>query len=96
MRALLTFLLRLPVRFYRVAISPLLGPCCRYYPTCSAYMDEALVRHGPLRGLALGLARLLRCHPWARGAYADPVPERFDWRGLFRYKRGTHHQARQD
>jgi putative membrane protein insertion efficiency factor len=78
-----------PVRLYRAAVSPLLGPRCRYQPTCSAYMLEALARHGVLRGGVLGLARLLRCHPWARCANHDPVPERFDWRGLFRYKRGT-------
>lgn len=82
--------LRLPVRIYRAVISPLLGPSCRYHPTCSAYMDEALRRHGAWRGLVLGLGRLCRCHPWARGPLTDPVPERFDWRGLFRYKRRKH------
>ncbi|MBU0859000.1 MAG: membrane protein insertion efficiency factor YidD [Alphaproteobacteria bacterium] len=84
-----TALLRLPVRLYRAVISPLLGPRCRYHPTCSAYMDEALQRHGAVRGLILGLGRILRCHPWARGSFWDAVPERFDWRTVFRYKRTT-------
>lgn len=80
-----------PLWLYRTGISPLIGPRCRYYPTCSHYMGEALTRHGPLRGLTLGLWRILRCHPWARGPLTDPVPERFDWREMFRYKRDTHH-----
>ena len=70
---MLTRLLIGVVAFYRVALSPLLGRNCRYHPTCSVYMQEALRAHGPARGLWLGSRRILRCHPWASGGY-DPVP----------------------
>ena len=59
---------------YRRLISPLLGPRCRFVPTCSTYAVEAVQRHGALRGSWLTLKRLLRCHPFAEGGY-DPVPE---------------------
>jgi uncharacterized protein len=61
------------IRFYRLAISPLKPPCCRFIPTCSEYALEAVGRFGVLRGGLLALWRLLRCHPFARGGY-DPVP----------------------
>jgi len=65
------------VRFYRRVLSPahhaLVGPCCRFEPTCSEYAAEALHRHGARRGSWLALRRLLRCHPFAR-AGIDPVP----------------------
>lgn len=73
MRRLLSELLILPVRFYRVAISPLFPPCCRFTPSCSEYAIEALRIHGPLRGTWLALRRILRCHPWGGSGY-DPVP----------------------
>lgn len=66
-------LLILLVRGYQVAIGPLLPAACRYYPTCSAYMIEALERHGALRGGLMGVRRILRCHPFHVGGY-DPVP----------------------
>jgi uncharacterized protein len=69
MRVVLTSLIRL----YRYALSPLLGPNCRFYPSCSCYAEEALNAHGVLRGGWLSVRRILRCHPWHPGGY-DPVP----------------------
>lgn len=70
----LAYLFSLPVRFYRLVISPLIGSNCRFQPTCSAYALEALSRHGGLRGGWLTLRRLVRCHPWGKSGY-DPVPD---------------------
>ena len=61
------------IRFYQKFISPLLGPRCRYQPTCSHYMLEAITRYGVVKGGWLGFKRLLRCNPWSKGGY-DPVP----------------------
>ncbi len=58
---------------YRVTLAPLLGGHCRFMPSCSAYADEALRRHGAREGLRLAGARLLRCHPFHPGGF-DPVP----------------------
>ncbi|HEV7921392.1 MAG TPA: membrane protein insertion efficiency factor YidD [Thermoanaerobaculia bacterium] len=69
MRAAALFLLRVYKRF----ISPLLPPLCRFEPTCSMYMAQAIQKHGVLRGLWLGLRRLARCHPLNAGGW-DPVP----------------------
>ena len=66
---------RFLIRGYRLAVSPLLGPRCRYLPSCSHYTEEAIERFGVLRGGLLGLWRILRCHPFARGGL-DPVPEK--------------------
>lgn len=63
----------LPVRAYRLLLSPWVGHACRYQPTCSAYALEALERHGALRGGWLTLRRLSRCHPWGGWGH-DPVP----------------------
>ncbi len=63
------------VRFYQLAISPLLRPSCRFAPSCSEYAYEALCEHGAARGSWLALRRLLRCHPFCEGGY-DPVPAR--------------------
>ena len=66
-------LLRGLIRGYRWVLSPLFGPCCRFEPSCSVYADEAIRTHGVLRGLLLGVRRVLRCHPWGPHGY-DPVP----------------------
>ncbi|HSH44387.1 MAG TPA: membrane protein insertion efficiency factor YidD [Longimicrobiales bacterium] len=62
------------IGFYRRAVSPMLPPSCRYTPTCSAYAEEAIRRHGAWRGSGLAARRLLRCHPWGGSGY-DPVPD---------------------
>ena len=61
------------IRFYQKFISPLSGPHCRYLPTCSQYMLEAIDRYGVAKGGWLGIRRLVRCNPWSKGGY-DPVP----------------------
>ena len=62
------------VTAYRLAISPLLGPNCRFYPSCSVYSLQALRHFGALKGSWLTLKRIGRCHPWNSGGY-DPVPQ---------------------
>jgi len=81
------------IRAYQVSFSLVLGRQCRYLPSCSAYMDEAIARHGLGPGGLMGLARLCRCHPWGNHGF-DPVPDSLpadsswvrpwrygDWRG---------------
>lgn len=70
---LVTKVLILPIRFYQRCISPLTPPTCRFTPTCSQYAIEALRKHGPIKGLALAIWRILRCNPWGGSGY-DPVP----------------------
>ena len=72
-RRILVAVLTLPIRAYQLLVSPLLGPRCRFYPSCSSYAIGAIRSHGPLRGTWLGARRLLRCHPWNAGGL-DPVP----------------------
>jgi len=71
MKTLLIFL----VKGYQKLISPFLPNCCRYKPSCSEYMVEALKKHGAVKGLFLGIKRILRCHPFGGSGY-DPVPEK--------------------
>jgi putative membrane protein insertion efficiency factor len=66
--------LRALVRFYQLALSPLLMPSCRFHPSCSEYAREALARFGAVEGARLTGLRLMRCHPWG-GAGFDPVPD---------------------
>ena len=65
-------LLILLIRGYQITLSPLLGPACRFEPTCSRYMIGALQKYGLVRGGWRGLRRLLRCHPWHPGGYDPP------------------------
>lgn len=65
------------LRGYRAAVSPLYGDVCRYYPSCSAYTLRAVQQYGVLRGGWMGVRRIARCHPWAKGG-VDDVPERPD------------------
>lgn len=62
------------IRFYRRRISPMFPPRCRYSPTCSQYAQEAIEKYGPWKGSFLAVKRFLRCHPFAKGDYYDPVP----------------------
>ena len=61
------------IRLYQYTLSPVIGGGCRYYPSCSNYAYQAITRYGPLRGSWMGMKRIARCHPFARGGY-DPVP----------------------
>ena len=73
MKAVMKQLVLLPVRIYRLCISPLFPSSCIYTPTCSAYMIQAVEKYGVFKGVKLGIKRILRCHPWHEGGY-DPVP----------------------
>ncbi|HEX4806832.1 MAG TPA: membrane protein insertion efficiency factor YidD [Conexibacter sp.] len=73
-----------PIRLYQRTISPLLGPRCKYEPSCSRYAAQAVQEYGILRGLVLAGWRLLRCNPWSYGGY-DPVHEQ----RLFDRRRST-------
>lgn len=72
-RSILAAILHALIRGYQILVSPLLGPRCRFYPSCSQYALEAIARHGALRGGALAARRIVRCHPLNPGGY-DPVP----------------------
>ena len=64
------------IRLYRKTLSPFIGQQCRFEPTCSHYGEEAIAKHGAMRGTILTVWRILRCGPWSKGGY-DPVPETF-------------------
>lgn len=61
------------IRFYKLAISPWIGPKCRYTPSCSSYSEQAIRKYGPIKGLLLSVKRISKCHPWGGSGY-DPVP----------------------
>jgi len=71
----LGYIIIFPVRLYQKLISPILGPSCRYTPTCSQYMILAIQEWGLIKGLYLGIRRIFRCHPWADFGH-DPVPKK--------------------
>jgi putative membrane protein insertion efficiency factor len=70
---LITKILIAVVKLYKMIISPLLPPSCRFFPTCSIYCIEALQKHGLLKGAFLAVKRILRCNPFSKGGF-DPVP----------------------
>jgi uncharacterized protein len=70
---LLSFPFILLIKIYQWVISPWLGPKCRYTPTCSHYAEQALKKHGVIKGMWLAIKRIGRCHPWGGSGY-DPVP----------------------
>ncbi|HEV8026652.1 MAG TPA: membrane protein insertion efficiency factor YidD [Stellaceae bacterium] len=70
---MVSLVLRGLIRAYQLFLSPLVGPTCRYLPSCSDYAATAIRRHGAVAGSWLALKRLLRCHPWGGSGY-DPVP----------------------
>jgi putative membrane protein insertion efficiency factor len=78
------------IRAYQLTFSAVLGRHCRYLPTCSEYMDEAIGRHGVWPGGWMGLSRLCRCHPWGSSGF-DPVPASLPpdarWHSPWRYGR---------
>jgi hypothetical protein len=57
---------------YSYLISPVIGPCCRFYPSCSSYAKEAIEKHGAIKGAVMAMKRICRCHPYHPGGY-DPV-----------------------
>jgi putative membrane protein insertion efficiency factor len=73
--AILIKLLSAPVRLYQLVISPLMPSSCRFHPTCSDYMLQALKHYGPLKGSWLGMKRICRCHPFG-GSGEDPLPQK--------------------
>ncbi|WP_106357984.1 membrane protein insertion efficiency factor YidD [Yoonia maritima] len=70
----LAYVVSLPVRAYRLVLSPWIGNSCRFHPTCSVYSLEALEKHGAIKGSWLTIRRIGRCHPWATGG-VDNVPD---------------------
>jgi putative membrane protein insertion efficiency factor len=70
---LIKVFLTLIIRCYQLTLSPLIGPTCRFFPSCSEYARQAIMRHGPAKGTLYALNRLLRCHPFHPGG-VDPIP----------------------
>ena len=70
---ILSFPFVILIKLYQGTLSPLLGPKCRFTPTCSQYAIEALKKHGVIKGLWLAIKRISKCHPWGGHGY-DPVP----------------------
>jgi uncharacterized protein len=69
----IAFIAKILIRSYQLFVSPILGPTCRFVPTCSQYTLGAIERYGVIKGAWFGVKRILRCHPWCDGGY-DPVP----------------------
>lgn len=87
MNEILKTIAKMPIHFYRLCISPLWGPKCRFHPSCSDYAIQAVEHHGVIKGAWLALKRIIKCNPLHRGQMTDPVPEAFAWSDMIRYKR---------
>ena len=73
MLKILNYFLIVPIKLYQILLSPLIGPSCRFTPTCSNYAIEAINKHGPFKGLWLAIKRISKCHPWGDSGH-DHVP----------------------
>ncbi|MFL2695522.1 MAG: membrane protein insertion efficiency factor YidD [Gammaproteobacteria bacterium] len=73
MLKILNYFLIVPIKLYQILLSPLIGPSCRFTPTCSNYAIEAINKHGPFKGFWLAIKRISKCHPWGDSGH-DPVP----------------------
>ena len=73
MLKILNYLLIVPIKLYQILLSPIIGPSCRFTPTCSNYAIEAINKHGPFKGFWLAIKRISKCHPWGDSGH-DPVP----------------------
>ena len=73
MSKLINIIFILPIKMYQIMLSPLIGPSCRFNPTCSHYAIQAITKYGALKGLYLAIKRIIRCHPWGESGN-DPVP----------------------
>jgi len=73
MLKILNYFLIVPIKLYQILLSPLIGPSCRFTPTCSNYAIEAINKHGPFKGFWLAIRRISKCHPWGDSGH-DPVP----------------------
>ena len=73
MLKIINYFLIIPIKLYQILLSPLIGPSCRFTPTCSNYAIEAINKHGPFKGFWLAIKRISKCHPWG-GSGHDPVP----------------------
>jgi putative membrane protein insertion efficiency factor len=82
------WLLLMVVRFYQIFLSPFFGGACKFYPSCSKYGYEAILRHGAWRGSVLAAKRLLRCRPFSKGGF-DPVPDVDELTEIRARKRGA-------
>jgi len=71
---MIKFFLKIIIKFYQYTISPIIGPRCRYLPSCSNYALEAIDKHGVAKGMFLSIKRISKCHPWGKSGH-DPVPD---------------------
>ncbi len=71
---MIKFSLKIIIKLYQYTISPIIGPRCRYLPSCSNYALEAIDKHGVTKGMFLSIKRISKCHPWGKSGH-DPVPD---------------------